>query len=326
MSSNLAVQVPAHIAARVAARGGVKSAVQAALLTDGFSYPKISTRASRYRLVEDGTETVVGTTLDVVIVGSNPKISKIWYSKPYDGATDVRPDCWSNDGVAPDPSVEKPFHPNCGACPNNVLGSKITPNGAKSKICSDQRHLAVVPSADPTKVYGLTVTISGMKGLRDYIKDLSNFALIPEEVVTELGFDEQASYPKIVFKQKGFVGEKALKAVDDIAKSDEVLLCTRQETGVPRLAAPVTQSAPAIPAPAAAAPAAKELTEEEQDAADLAKLKAERAAKAAAADPAPKPAKAKPAPKAEPAAEPAAAGADALSSMEAKLNSLFSDD
>ena len=324
MTTAMTMQVPAHIQSRVAARGGVKSQVQAALLTDGFAYPKISTRASRYRLVEDGTETVVGTTLDVVIVGSNPKISKIWYSKPYDGATDVRPDCWSNDGVNPDPTVEKPFHPNCGACPNNVLGSKITPNGAKSKICSDQRHLAVVASADPTKVYGLTVTISGMKGLREYIKDLSNYGLIPEEVVTELGFDEQASYPKIIFKQKGFVGEKALKAVEDIIKSDEVLVCTRQETGVPRLAAPVTQSAPQIAAPKQVPP--KVLTEEEQDAADLARLKAERAAKAAAAsvDPDPKPAKTKAA--AKPPAEPATADADPLSSMEAKLNSLFSDD
>lgn len=323
MASSLAVQVPAHIAARVAARSGVKSAVQAALLSDGFSYPKISTRASRYRLVEDGTETVVGTTLDVIIVGSNPKVSKIWYSKPFDGSDGVRPDCWSNDGNAPDPSVEKPFHPNCGSCPNNVLGSKVTPNGAKSKICGDQRHLAVVPSADPTKVYSLTVSVSAMKGLREYIKDLSNFGIIPEEVVTELGFDETASYPKVVFKQKGFVGEKALKAVEDIAKSDEVLICTRQDAGPARLAAPVTQAAPAIAAPA---PQPMEPMVEEDEEAAIAKVRAEMAAKraaAAASEPAPKPAKpaAKPAPVEAPAAD-----ADPLSSMEAKLNSLFSDD
>jgi hypothetical protein len=301
MSSNLAVQVPAHIAARIAARGNVKSAVQSALLSEGFSYPKISTRGSRYRLVEDGTETVVGTTLDVVIVGSNPRVSKIWYSKPFDGADGVRPDCWSNDGITPDGSIEKPFHANCAACPNNVLGSKMTPNGAKSKICADQRHLAVVPSADPSKVYSLTITVSAMKGLREYIKGLSDFAIIPEEVVTELGFDETASYPKVVFKQKGYVGEKALKAVEDIAKSDEVLICTRQETGTPRLAAPVTQAAPAIaaPAPVAAAPAP-----------------------APAAAPAPTPA-----PAVAPAPTPAPApDTDPLASMEAKLNSLFSDD
>lgn len=243
MSTN--IQVPAHIAARVAARGGVKSAVQAALLSEGFSFPKISIRASRYRLVEDSVETVVGTTLDVVIVGSNPKVSKIWYSKAYDGAEAVRPDCFSYDGVTPDASVEKPFHSNCAACPNNVLGSKVTPNGQKSKICGDQRHLAVVPAADPTKVYGLTVTVSAMKGLREYIKDLSNYGLIPEEVITELGFDDQASFPKVTFKQKdpgGFVPEKAMAAIEDVCKSREVLTVTRQDTASagPRLAAPKT--------------------------------------------------------------------------------------
>lgn len=300
--SNTNMVVPAHIAARIAARGGQKSQVLDALLQEGFAYPKISTRASRFRLVEDGVETVVGTNLDVVIVGSNPKVSKIWYSKPYDGSTDVRPDCWSNDGVTPDASVESPFHPNCAACPNNILGSKVTPNGAKSKICGDQRHLAVVPAADPTKVYGLTVPISGMKALREYMKDLSNYGMIPEEVITELGFDEQASYPKITFRQKptnGFVPEKALSAIEDICASEDVKVATRQTTtSAPRLAAPAAPAA--IAAPVAAAELKKPVID----------------------DPDPRPAKAtKPAKQAEENTAPAAG----LSDMEKKLNALFAD-
>lgn len=304
---SLTMNVPAHIANRISARGGQKSAVTAALLKEGFAFPKISTRASRYRLVEDGTETVVGTTLDVVIVGSNPNVSKIWYSKPFDGSDGVRPDCFSHDGVNPDPSVEKPFHANCAGCPNNILGSKVTPNGAKSKICSDQRHLAVVPSADPTKVYGLTVTVSAMKGLREYVKELSNYGLIPEEVITELGFDDQASFPKITFKHKGFVPESAIKTIDTICSSDEVAQIIRKDTGAPKLAAPVqAQSLPAPtptpePAPAptpAPAPAAKSSAKTKQE---------------------------KPAPeKADPEDE--SEGGDPVASMEAKLNALFSDD
>lgn len=292
--------VPAHIAARIAARGGQKSAVLDALLQEGFAYPKISTRASRFRLVEDGVETVVGTTLDVVVVGSNPKVSKIWYSKPYDGSTDVRPDCWSNDGITPDASVESPFHPNCAACPNNILGSKITPNGAKSKICADQRHLAVVPAADPTKVYGLTVPISAMKALREYMKDLANYGMIPEEVITELGFDEQASYSKITFRQKpnnGFVPEKALSAIEEICASEAVKVATRQDTvSRPQIAAPQAQAAIAAP---------------QQNVA---------AVKPPVDDPDPRPAKAaKPAKQAEENTAPAAG----LSEMEKKLNALF---
>lgn len=296
--------VPAHIAARVASRGGQKSTVLAALLSEGFSYPKISTRASRYRLVEDGVETVVGTTLDVVIVGSNPRVSKIWYSKAYDGSEAVRPDCFSNDGVTPDASVETPFHSNCASCPNNVLGSKMTPNGAKSKICSDQRNLAVVPAADPTKVYGLTITVSAMKALREYMKDLSNYGLIPEEVITELGFDDQASFPKVTFKQKGFVPEKAITAIEEICASEAVLVATRQENATARLAAPSAPKAAEIAAPAKAAVIPP---------------------KPAPAPPKKEPAKAKAAPVVE-AEQAPTSSSDALSSMEEKLNSLFSDD
>lgn len=307
--SDTTMQVPAHIAARIAARGGQKSSVLAAVLTEGFAYPKISTRASRFRLVEDGVETVVGTTLDVVIVGSNPKVSKIWYSKPYDGSDNVRPDCWSDDGVSPHPDVETPFHPTCATCPNNILGSKITPNGAKSKICGDQRNLAVVPAADPTKVYGLTVPVSGMKGLREYFKDLSNYGMIPEEVVTELGFDEKASYPKITFaqkKQNGFVPEKALAAIEEIAASEEVKIATRQVSGAPRLAAPkATALPPGTPSPAAVVP---DIT-----VAPAAVPKAEAA---------PAPAPEKPAKVAETKTTPAGN----LSAMESKLASLFGDD
>jgi hypothetical protein len=253
--------VPAHIAARVAARQqtDAKSSVASSILGDSglFNYPRISIRAGRYRLVEDGVETPVGVSLDVVIIGSNPKTSKIFYSKQYDPTADnVRPDCFSNDGVRPDPIVQQPIHGDCSGCPNNVLGSKILPSGAKSKLCADQRHLAVIPAADPNKVYGLTVPVSGMKALREYVKELNNYGINPEEAVTELGFDDQASYPKITFTHKGFVPEKALASVEAMLASPEVQVVTRNgiTTDVARLAAPAAQ--PALAAPAAATPAA----------------------------------------------------------------------
>jgi hypothetical protein len=251
------IQIPAHIAARVAARQGsdTRSSVAASILGDSglFAYPRISIRAGRYRLVEDGVETPVGVSLDVIIVGSNPRTSKIYYSKQYDPTADnVRPDCYSNDGIKPDPLVQKPVNADCASCPNNVLGSKILPSGAKSKLCADQRHLAVIPAADPTKVYGLTIPVSAMKGLRDYIKELNNAGVNPEEAITELGFDDQASYPKITFGHKGYVPEKSLQQVETLLESPEVQVVTRSgiTTDMAKLAAPVAQPALAAPAPA----------------------------------------------------------------------------
>jgi hypothetical protein len=223
--------VPAHIAARIAARqqSGTKSAIASAIVKEGSNIPRISIRAGRYRLVEDGVETTVGVNLDTIIVGANPHVSKVFYGKVFDAAaTDVRPDCWSNDGLKPDVSVDKPVSDACGTCPHNELGSKILPSGQKSKMCADQRHLAVVPAADPTKVYSLTVPVSGMKALREYFKELGNYGIDPEMAVTELGFDDAASYPKITFKQKGFVPEKAEARIDALLNSDVVKVATRQ--------------------------------------------------------------------------------------------------
>jgi hypothetical protein len=108
-------------------------------------------------------------------------------------------------------------------------------------MCADQRHLAVVAAADPSKVYSLTVPVSGMKALREYFKDLGNYGIGPEEVITELGFDDAASYPKITFKQKGYVPEKAISRVDTLIASDSVKVATRQlapQAAGPAIAAP----------------------------------------------------------------------------------------
>ena len=272
-------QVPAHIAARIAARqqSGTKSAVADAIVgSGGADIPRISIRASRYRLVEGGVETTVGITLDTIIVGANPRVSKVFYGKQFDAnASDVRPDCWSNDGLKPDAAVQNPVHTSCADCPHNVLGSKILPSGAKSKMCADQRHLAVVPAADPTKVYSLTVPVSGMKALREYLKDLGNYGLIPEETITELGFDDTASFPKITFKRKGYVPESAIPRVETLIGSDAAKVATRQmapSAMSPALAAPEAKPAIAAPAQAVApaAPAVDDAYEEEAAAAPVA--------------------------------------------------------
>lgn len=248
MSNALTKNVPAHIADRIRTRqeSGKKSAVADAIVGgEGGGFPRISTRSSRYRLTEGGVETVIGPVLDVVIVGANPRVSKIFYAGQYVQGENAAPACASSDGLKPDDSVESPVAKACAACPHNALGSKILPSGAKSKMCADQRHMAVVAAADPSKVYGLTVPVSGMKSLREYFKELGTYGLSPEEVVTELGFDEEASYPKIVFKHKGYVPERVIELVDEISHHDSVKVATRQMQPSATLASP-TSAAPAI--------------------------------------------------------------------------------
>lgn len=262
--------VPAHIAALIAAREGKHSQVMDAVLQGSkFPYPKVSIKAGRYRLVHDGQETIVGTELPVVIVRINPNNSKVFYSKPYDpNATDARPDCFSNDGLVPDPSVTAPVSKNCATCPNNILGSKITPSGAKSKICGDQRHIAVVPAADPSVVYALSIPVSGLKGLKEYMRELQNFGFTPEWLVTNLGFDPNTSFPKVTYTRGAFLSSKAIEKVKTLIAENETMLqeVTREipftvkepvalEDETEPAPAQIAAPAPAAPAPVVPAPA-----------------------------------------------------------------------
>ena len=139
------IQVPAHLAARV----GVPSALGAALtgaLSSGQSFPKISIKSSRFRIKEGDTETVLeSTSLDVVVVGANPRLSKTYYEKPWDPNDEpTGPDCFSLDGIGPDASIADPQNDLCASCPMNAWGSKISATGQQIKACSDQKRLAIV--------------------------------------------------------------------------------------------------------------------------------------------------------------------------------------
>jgi hypothetical protein len=110
------VQIPAHLVGRV----GVPSVLAASLtggLSSGNSFPRISIKGARFRIVEGDTETVLDSTnLDVVIVGANPRLSKTWYAKQWDANAEATgPDCFSLDGVSPDPEATDPQNDLCAS-------------------------------------------------------------------------------------------------------------------------------------------------------------------------------------------------------------------
>jgi hypothetical protein len=269
------IQVPAHLAGRV----GVPSVLGAALtggLSTGTSHPRISIKGARFRIVEGDTETVLDSTnLDVVIVGANPRLSKTWYAKEWNkDAEPAAPDCFSLDGVSPDPESENPQNDLCASCPHNAWGSKITPTGQQVKACADKKRLAVVAADDPSgPVYLLEVTPTALKGLNQYHKELEVRGIPPEIVKTRVSFDTDASFPKLKFTFGGFLDEETQQVVDQLFGSEQVKEITgentRQTVAVPQLPAapapapvapkPAVKAAPAVepapaPAPAQAAP------------------------------------------------------------------------
>ena len=253
------VQVPSHLAQRV----GVPSILAQSLaggIGSGEATARISIKGSRFRIVEGGTETVLdSTSLDIVVVGANPRLSKTWYAKAWTPESEpASPDCFSMDGVSPDASSAEPQNDLCASCPQNAWGSKVTPQGKQIKACSDQKRLAVVSADDPTgPVYLLSVTPAALQGLSKYQKELSLRGIPAEIVRTRVSFDTDASFPKLKFDFGGFLDEVTQQEVDRLFGTEEVRqitgeLRTSAAPAVPKIAAP-QQVAPK-PAPVVAQP------------------------------------------------------------------------
>jgi len=247
-------QIPAHIAARIGQVSSLASSIASGLAAGGESFPRISLKGSRFRIVEGKTETVLEQTkLNVVIVGANPRLSKTFYAKQWDPNDEATgPDCFSLDGIGPDASVSKPENHTCAGCPKNAWGSKISATGQEVKACSDQKRLAIVAAEDPDgPVYLLQVTPAALKGLNQYQKELSVRGIPPEVVVTTLSFDTSASYPKLQFSFGGFLEAPEQSVVDRLFGSDQVQEITGEKVVTSQaveVVAPV--AAPVAPRPA----------------------------------------------------------------------------
>lgn len=316
------IKVPAHLAARVGKPSALAQAM-AGGITGGSDFPRISIKGARFRIVEDGTETVLNqTTLDVVVVGANPRLSKTWYAKEWNKDNEpTAPDCYSLDGVSPNQDSTKPQSDLCASCPHNAWGSKIAPNGQQLKACSDKKRLAVVAADDATgPVYLLEVTPAALKGLNAYQKELSVRGIAPEIVRTRISFDTDASFPKLLFGFGGFLDEAAMEAVDQLSGTDQVKEITGEKSqALPVQAAPVEPPRRA-PVKAVAAPAPVE-EEEEAPAPAAAPKRGFGAAKAAPAAAAP----AAPAPAPKPAVKAATVAPAAASSLADEIAGLLDE-
>jgi hypothetical protein len=314
------VQIPAHLAAKVGQPSALSQSI-ASGISSGQSFPRISIKGARFRIIEDGTETVLDTTsLDVVIVGANPKLSKTFYAKAWDkDAEPSAPDCFSLDGVRPHPESEGPQNDVCASCPHNAWGSKTGPQGQQLKACTDQKRLAVVAADDPEgPVYLLQVTPAALKGLNSYHKELSVRGIPAEVVKTKIGFDTDASFPKLKFGFGGFLDEGTYAAVEPLFGAESVLEITGEKQ-------PEAAAAPSTPRKAAVkvSQPAPEPEVEEEAAAPAAAEAPKRGFGAAKAAPAEAPkaaAKPKPEPKAATVVD------DEVSSLADEIAALVGDD
>jgi hypothetical protein len=277
MSSNTALALPSDIPAYIrdaaaknaelnrSALGGIKAG----------SFPRISIGGSKFSIVEGGEKVLIADAdkpdlpameLQVVVVGFNPFVSKLYFEGDFKEGDDKEPTCSADNGVTPDPHIQRPQASACATCPKNIWGSKITPQGKQVKACSDNKRLVVVLAHDIANEQALDLTIkpASLKTWAEYVRALDSKGISVDNVVTKVQFDPSANFPKLVFKFGRFLTEAEIIAAQARSKGDDVRLITMPRsttaTGPAPTAkapeAPVAPDAATTPAPAPqAAPA-----------------------------------------------------------------------
>jgi hypothetical protein len=198
----------------------------------GAGFPVISIKGKHFAIVKEGERFIIpnpkdpespATAVEMVIIKANKGTSKIWYAKGYvEGSEGVKPDCFSNDGNMPDPSVEVPQHKTCAACPKNVWGSKVSEAGKKIKACTDSVRLAVSTPDQINEPYMLRVPAASIKNLGEYGRMLAKRGVGYNMVVTKIGMDQESATPLLTFKAVGFLPADGYAEVKLVAADDTV--------------------------------------------------------------------------------------------------------
>lgn len=205
------------------------------LISGSGGFPVLSIRGSKWRIKSGGEEVPLTNaesgdpvaSLELVVIRAGKELSKNYYGKQYVEGDDSPPDCFSVDGIRPDPQAEKPQCDTCAACPHNVWGSKITPQGNKTKACSDSKILAVTFTSDmANESLGgpmmLRVPAASLKDLTRFAKGMKQKGFVPQQISMRVGFDLEASYPKLTFKAVRPLTQEEVNTIGELYDSDQV--------------------------------------------------------------------------------------------------------
>jgi hypothetical protein len=239
-------------------------------LSGGDSQTKrIALGANKFVLKVNGTEISKTPTnkLEVVIVNASKHVSRTFYAKAWDPKADAAPpDCWSNDGEKPDPTVKEPQNSSCIGCQQDINGS----GQGNTKACRKNRRIAVALASDLNgDVYQMTLQSKSifydMKDPGDlehmpfnqYAKYVGSQGYNLNTLVTEMRFDEDSTVGKLFFRPVRFLEKHewdvAVKQGDSAAAKNAVIMSVATGDSKPKLEAPVAK-APAVEAEAVPEP------------------------------------------------------------------------
>lgn len=236
-----AANLPAHL------RKAMATAKEAAKEFSGgvqAGFPILGYRGKTWRVRTKGEEQVwtdeegdAVQSIGLVLIRANENLSKTYYEGEYAEGSNERPTCWSAGGKRPDPNVPNPVNATCQGCPMNAWGSRINKKtGKPQKACADVRRMAVIMDheleavasgekpVEEAAILLLRVPGSSLNPLREYVEDklLPKGGLLPYMLVTRVGFDTDAAFPKFTFKAKRFLDDDEFGTVEELRESDIV--------------------------------------------------------------------------------------------------------
>lgn len=235
---------------------------------------QISIKGGVWRMVVGGEEVAKNEerAMNFVVIASGKGVTRTFYADKYEEGKDIKPACWSAEGVVPNEEVANPQSKSCATCPQNIEGS----GDGKARACRYSKRLAVALENDiGGNIYRLSVPAKSYFGraegekmpLQAFGKFLSGHGIPITGIVTEARFDTAEAVPVLKFravrpltKEEWELG-KAQSQTEDAKQAIELKMVPSKAEGMPALPqafkeAPVAvEKAEAVAEPVKRAPA-----------------------------------------------------------------------
>ena len=171
--------------------------------------------------------------LNAIVVNASPHVGRIFYMKSWSPDSEpTAPDCFSNDGRAPDAGAANPQSDRCDTCPQNIKGS----GQGQSKACRYSRRLAIMLEEDfgtalEGRVYQMNLASKSLFGesvgskthtFENYTKYLANNGKSLDYVVTEISFNEDNDNQSVLFTPVRYINKTEHTAAISAGASSEV--------------------------------------------------------------------------------------------------------
>lgn len=168
---------------------------------------QISIKGGVWRMVVGGEEVAKNEerSMNFVVIASGKGVTRTFYAGKYEEGKDLKPSCWSAEGVVPNPEVPTPQSSSCATCTQNIEGS----GDGKARACRYSKRLAVALENDiGGNIYRLSVPAKSYFGraegekmpLQAFGKFLSGHGIPITGIVTEARFDTAEAVPVLKFR------------------------------------------------------------------------------------------------------------------------------